>query len=94
MWEVENIVTSTPRQKNLFTFIFNFTTMDKTQQQPQDTDSMEKAYRQDYLKGLNERAIAELGKPDTGEEPYPDGQHGAPVAQDPFFLPEAYSVWD
>lgn len=55
---------------------------------------MEKAYRQGYLKGLNERAIAELGKPDTGEETYRDGQHGAPVAQDPFFLPEAYSVWD
>ncbi|WP_295729124.1 hypothetical protein [uncultured Muribaculum sp.] len=62
--------------------------------QPPPNESIENDYRKGYLNGLNERAVAELATPDMGEEPYPDGQHGAPVIPDPFFLPESYSVWD
>ena len=57
-------------------------------------DPVERAFMRGYLKGLNEKATAELHRPDAGEEPYPPGQHGAPVTPDPFFLPDAYSVWD
>lgn len=79
-------------------------TMDKTQIPPNDNatspspvceaKALKEAYMKGYLKGLNERAASELHRPDVGEEPYPDGQRGTPVAQDPFFLPDAYSVWD
>lgn len=57
-------------------------------------DPVERAFMRGYLKGLNEKAAAELHRPDAGEEPYPPGQHGTPVTPDPFFLPDAYSVWD
>lgn len=79
-------------------------TMDKTPIPPNDnspspttdveTNPLKEAYMCGYLKGLNERAVSELHRPDSGEEPYPDGQHGEPVAHDVFFLPDAYSVWD
>jgi hypothetical protein len=58
------------------------------------SDAELRAFREGYLRGLNERATAELHRPDFGEEPYPEGQHGAPVAPDPFFIPDRRSVWD
>lgn len=56
--------------------------------------AIEAAFQRGYLKGLNEKVAAALRRPDAGEMAYPDGQHGEPVAPDPFFLPDAYSVWD
>lgn len=63
-------------------------TMDKTPIPPNDnspspttdveTNPLKEAYMRGYLKGLNERAVSELNRPDSGEEPYPDGQHGSP----------------
>lgn len=58
------------------------------------SEAEQRAYREGYLRGLNERATAELHRPDFGEEPYPEGQHGAPVTPDPFFIPDRHSVWD
>lgn len=68
--------------------------IDSTKSGAPISDTELRAFREGYLRGLNERATAELHRPDFGEEPYPEGQHGAPVAPDPFFIPDRRSVWD
>ena len=58
------------------------------------SSEIDDAFARGYLKGLNENAAKIMRQPDDGEEPYPEGQYGKPITPDPFFIPNAYSVWD
>lgn len=58
------------------------------------SSEIDDAFARGYLKGLNENAAQIMRQPDDGEEPYPEGQYGKPITPDPFFIPNAYSVWD